>query len=99
MAWYVVYRGRDPGVYATWATCHAQVTGFPNCCYKSFPTKEEAVASYMEFKGCEDEKVFVKPPTAVVSKTPWLFLLCMVQSFVLAVLLFFIVYRGKKWLR
>jgi len=55
MAWYVVYRGREPGVYATWATCHAQASGFKNCCYKSFPTKEEVEASYLEFKGCEDD--------------------------------------------
>ena len=34
MAWYVVYRGKEPGVYAIWPTCHAQVSGFANCCYK-----------------------------------------------------------------
>jgi hypothetical protein len=85
MAWYVVYRDREPGVYATWATCHAQVTGFANGCYKSFPSQEEAVASYMEFKGCEEEKVLVKPPSKVVRKTPELFVLTMVQSFFLLV--------------
>jgi len=69
MAWYVIYHGREPGVYASWATCHAQITGFPNCCYKSFPSTEEAVASYMEFKGCEDDKVFVKPAATVVCQT------------------------------
>ena len=34
MAWYVVYWGKEPGVYATWPSCHAQVSGFANCCYK-----------------------------------------------------------------
>ena len=52
MAWYVVYRGKVPGVYATWARCNAHVTGFKN---KSFPNKEEAEASYLEFMGCEDD--------------------------------------------
>ena len=84
------------GVYATWATCHAQVTSFKNFYYKSFPSKEEAVVeSYMEFKGCEDDKVFVKPAATVVAKTSWLFL-CMVQSFMLVVLIFYIVKRGKN---
>ena len=70
MAWYVVYSGREPRVYATWATCHAQVTSFKNFYYKSFPSKEEAVVeSYMEFKGCEDDKVFVKPAATVVCQT------------------------------
>ena len=80
MAWYVVYRGKEPGVYATWPICHAQVSGFANCCYKSFATKEEAVASYLEYRGCEDDamdaKVFVKPPCSASGNqsSPMLFL-------------------------
>jgi hypothetical protein len=66
--------------------------------YKSFPTEEEAVASYMEFKGFEEEKVLLKRPAPVVTKTPCLFVVCMVQSFVLVVLLLFIVFSGKKCL-
>ena len=98
MAWYVVYCGREPRVYATWARCNAQVIGFKNCCYKSFPIEEEAVTSYMEFKGCEEDKVLVKRPAPIVTKTPCLFVVCMVQSFVLVVLLLFIVFSGKKCL-
>ena len=63
MAWYVVYRGRVPGVYATWARCNVQVIGFKNNSYKSFPNKEEAEASYLEFMGCEDDKVFYQSST------------------------------------
>ena len=98
MVWNVVYRDKVLEVYATWARCNAQVTGFKNCCYKSFPTEEEAVASYMEFKGCEEDKVLVKRPAPIVTKTPCLFVVCMVQSFVLVVLLLFIVFSGKKCL-
>jgi hypothetical protein len=54
MPWYVVYRGRKPGMYATWVGCHEQVTGFHNCYYKSFSCKEEAIASYLEFIGQSD---------------------------------------------
>jgi len=79
-----VYRGRVPGVYATWDRCNAQVTGFKNNSYKSFPNKEEAEASYLEFMGCEDDKVFVKPPPKVVRNTPVLFVVAVVQSFFFA---------------
>jgi hypothetical protein len=98
-AWYVVYRGREPGVHATWVTCHAQVTGFKNFYYKSFPSKEEAVVeSYMEFKGCKDDKVFVNPAATVVAKPYWIFPVCMVQSFLLLALIFYNVKCGKNCL-
>jgi viroplasmin and RNaseH domain-containing protein len=68
MSWYVVYRGRQPGVYASWATCHARVNGFPSSCYKRFPIKEEVVASLLEFMGCEDDKIMVEPGKLDVNK-------------------------------
>ncbi len=33
---YVVWVGRKPGVYSTWAECEAQVKGFPGAKYKAF---------------------------------------------------------------
>ena len=39
---YVVWKGRKPGVYNTWAACEAQVNGFTGAEYKSFPTREMA---------------------------------------------------------
>jgi hypothetical protein len=51
MPWYVVYRGRNPGVYEQWVQCHQQVIGFHNNYYKSFTCKDEAIASYLEFTG------------------------------------------------
>jgi ribonuclease HI len=50
MTWYVVYRGKKPGVYDSWARCNEQVAGYKKNNYKSFPCKEEVVASYLEFK-------------------------------------------------
>ena len=87
MAWYVVYRGRVPGVYSTWARCNAQVTGFKNNSYKSFPNKEEVEASYLEFMGCEDDKVFVNPPPKVLRNKLVLFVVAVGQCFLLLVLL------------
>ena len=98
MAWYVVYRGRVPGVYATWTRCNVQVIGFKNNSYKSFPTKEEAEASYLEFMGCEGDKVFVKPPPKVVRNTPVLFVVAVVQSFFLLVLLWLVLARSYNCL-
>jgi viroplasmin and RNaseH domain-containing protein len=55
MTWYVVYKGYKPGVYADWADCNAQVAGFKKNCYQGFPTKEEAVASFLEYLGCDED--------------------------------------------
>lgn len=43
---YVVWRGRKTGIFTDWATCKAQVDSFPGARYKSFPTREDAVAAF-----------------------------------------------------
>jgi len=43
---YVVWAGRKPGIYSTWAECEAQVKGFPEARYKGFPTRAEAQAAF-----------------------------------------------------
>ena len=40
--WYVVWKGRTPGIYTTWAECEAQVKGFSGAQYKSFEKQREA---------------------------------------------------------
>ena len=42
MKYYVVWRGVQPGVYASWAECRAQVEGFDGALYKSFPSEAAA---------------------------------------------------------
>ncbi len=44
---YAVRRGRTPGVYATWAECQRQTTGFKGAEFKSFPSRE-AAESWLE---------------------------------------------------
>ncbi|MCI6103614.1 MAG: ribonuclease H family protein [Bacteroidales bacterium] len=44
--WYVVWRGKQPGIYATWADCEAQVKGAKNELYKAFATLQEAEEAY-----------------------------------------------------
>lgn len=44
--YYVVWKGRNPGVYSSWAECEAQVKGFAAAEYKSFPNREMAESAY-----------------------------------------------------
>jgi len=39
---YAVKKGRNPGIYISWAECSAQVSGFSGAVFKSFLTREEA---------------------------------------------------------
>jgi ribonuclease HI len=46
MKFYVVWQGVKPGIYSSWDDCKAQVSGFGNALYKSFPTREEAEKAF-----------------------------------------------------
>ncbi len=45
---YVVWQGRRPGVYASWAECEAQVKGFPEARFRAFPTRRMAEAAFRQ---------------------------------------------------
>ncbi|PDZ94559.1 ribonuclease H [Bacillus cereus] len=47
---YVVWSGKEPGIYKTWAECEEQVKGFKGARFKSYPNLPEAEAA---FKGEE----------------------------------------------
>ena len=53
--YYVVWKGRHPGVYDSWDACKAEIEGVKNAQYKSFSSREEAVlafnSNYAEYKG------------------------------------------------
>lgn len=44
--YYVVWRGRNTGIFTDWPTTQASVAGFPGASHKSFSTREEAEAAY-----------------------------------------------------
>lgn len=46
MKYYVVAKGRKPGIYLTWADCESQVKGVKGAVFKSFKTQEEAETYY-----------------------------------------------------
>lgn len=53
--YYVVWKGRQPGIFTSWAETEKQVKGFAAAQYKSFETRKEAEAAYRSeyaaFKG------------------------------------------------
>ncbi len=40
--YYVVWEGREVGIFNTWEECKKQIDAFPNASYKSFANKKEA---------------------------------------------------------
>jgi ribonuclease HI len=44
--YYVVWRGRRPGIFTSWAEAEEQVKGYAAAQYKSFETRNEAEAAY-----------------------------------------------------
>tara|TARA_R110002167_G_scaffold163122_1_gene359841 strand:+ start:350 stop:985 length:636 start_codon:yes stop_codon:yes gene_type:complete len=52
---YVVWKGKRPGVYTTWNDCKAAITGYKGAQYKSFASfdvaKKAYNSSYEEYKG------------------------------------------------
>ena len=39
---YVVWKGKRPGIYTSWDDCKAMIAGYKGAQYKSFKTFEEA---------------------------------------------------------
>lgn len=60
--YYVVWKGRETGIFTTWAKCQSLVNGFAGAKYKSFPTLEEAESA---FGGKSNLKAPTKKPTAI----------------------------------
>ena len=52
---YVVWKGREMGIFDSWADCSAQVSGYPGAEYKSFESREAAAQAfrnrYEDYKG------------------------------------------------
>ena len=49
MTWYVVYKGRVPGVYDDWEDCRRQVHRFNGNSYKGYTTMAKAEARYTRY--------------------------------------------------
>lgn len=58
--YYAVVKGRNPGMYESWACCEGQVKGFPGNQYKGFATKEDA-SEYLKEHGVVSEDAATVP--------------------------------------
>ncbi len=54
--YYVVWKGRHPGIYLKWEECQKQIANFPGAQYKSYRTKEEAEIAFSQGPSYELEK-------------------------------------------
>jgi ribonuclease HI len=66
--YYVVWRGRQTGIFESWEECEAQVKGFPNARYQSFPSRALAEAAFHQPPPEPD----TSPPSQ--GRQPWLLL-------------------------
>jgi ribonuclease HI len=64
MKYYAVFAGREPGVYATWDECSAQVSKFSGARFKGYPSEEEAIRAYNEYGGGRVNKPIPVPTPA-----------------------------------
>lgn len=48
---YVVWVGRQTGIFTSWEACSRQVKGYPKACFKSFPSREAAEAAFAKGPG------------------------------------------------
>lgn len=49
--WYVVFAGREPGIYRDWEQCRAQVDGCSGAEYRSYASEAEAERAWVEAGG------------------------------------------------
>ncbi|XP_077245822.1 uncharacterized protein LOC143885505 [Tasmannia lanceolata] len=77
--YYVVFKGRRPGIYYTWPNYHEQVDKFNGACYHSYGTLAEAqsqLATYLERakywsrERVEEEQRVVKMPNERAEAVP-----------------------------
>jgi viroplasmin and RNaseH domain-containing protein len=45
-AWYVVFKGENPGIYTSWAQCSEQVLWYKGAVHKKYSSYEEAVHDF-----------------------------------------------------
>ena len=75
---YVVWKGREPGIYRDWERCRAQVDGFSGAQYRSFASEADAERAWLEAGGepaaaaeeGEDEDELVDDPDPLDSFEP-----------------------------
>ncbi len=71
MKFYAVAAGRKTGIFTTWPEAQAQVKGFPGPVFKSFPTREQALAFLEDpFMGTDPGRVKKKASPSLPVEYP-----------------------------
>ena len=63
--YYVVWKGKKPGIYENWEDCKKQIQGFEGARYMGFPEKEEAEAA---FKGSYEKTLKTRKKNSGIDK-------------------------------
>ncbi|KAF6174868.1 hypothetical protein GIB67_026356 [Kingdonia uniflora] len=66
---YVLFVGRHPGIYQTWAECGVEVLRYPRAIYQCMDTMEEAehaLAEFLALKSCTEPKPEAIPTSLIV---------------------------------
>ena len=66
--YYVVWHGRQTGVFDSWELCRKQVAGFQGAIYKSFPSRQLAQQAYVQPSGDFIGKEKKKPELSLEQK-------------------------------
>jgi ribonuclease HI len=68
MKWYVVFRGRKPGVYNDWGTCQAQVDGYKGASFRGCRDRKEAEEAFLAYGATTGD--MPKPNRATTDQCP-----------------------------
>jgi len=65
---YVVKRGRVPGIYTSWPSCQTQISGFSGALHKSFPNRLDALNYFYDGNVPEHEILRANLPLSAQAK-------------------------------
>lgn len=69
---YVVWKGRTPGVYDSWEACKQEVDGIQGALYKGFPDRTSAETAFAQgFTGFENAEAIAKPNPMMAASKPF----------------------------
>ena len=75
-AWYVIFKGEQPGVYTSWAECSKHVLGYHGAMHKKYSSYEEGMAAFNSTINSISTSNPASTPTAISYKTVVILFLC-----------------------
>ena len=56
MKYYVIFKGRNPGIYESWDEARAQIENFPDAIYKGYDSSAAATEAYRKMSLADDSR-------------------------------------------